>query len=277
MFVLFEPAVKWSGSKRSQAGKIIEFFPLEINTYYEPFCGGCSVLRRLLDSKIKVNRFICSDLNNDLINLWNTIKKDPDFLSEHYRQLWNELNIDDDKARKRKYFEYVREKYNAKRKPEDFLFIMRTTTNDMPRYNKDGKFNNSFHMARNGIQPDSLSKILKEWSELLNKNNVKFTCCSYDAINTAEGDLMYLDPPYAATRGMYFGTINLDSFFDWLRKQKGDYLLSFDGKSGKTDHTYAVPKDLYSKHKYLLSGNSSFKRIMSESRNSVVYESLYLK
>ena len=274
---MFEPAVKWSGSKRSQAGKIIEFFPLEINTYYEPFCGGCSVLRRLLDSQVKVNRFICSDLNNDLINLWNTIKKDPDFLSEHYRQLWNELNVDGDRARKRKYFEYVREKYNTERKPEDFLFIMRTTTNGMPRYNKDGNFNNSFHITRNGIRPDSLSKILKEWSELLNKNNVEFTCCSYDAINTAEEDLMYLDPPYAATRGMYFGTINLDSFFDWLRKQKGNYLLSFDGKSGKTDNTYAVPKDLYSKHEYLLSGNSSFKRIVGESRNSVVYESLYLK
>ena len=66
---MFEPAIKWSGSKRSQAEEIVKLFPKEIDTYYEPFCGGCSVLRRLLSSDIKVNHYICSDLNGDLINL----------------------------------------------------------------------------------------------------------------------------------------------------------------------------------------------------------------
>ena len=74
---MFEPAIKWSGSKRSQAEKILEFFPKEIDTYYEPFCGGCSVLRRLLDSDIKVKNYVCSDLNQDLINLWIEIKNHP--------------------------------------------------------------------------------------------------------------------------------------------------------------------------------------------------------
>lgn len=66
---MYEPVIKWSGSKRTQAGDIIACFPKEIDTYYEPFCGGASVLRRLLDSKIKVNNYICSDLNNGLISL----------------------------------------------------------------------------------------------------------------------------------------------------------------------------------------------------------------
>ena len=46
----FQPVIKWSGSKRSQAKDIIKYFPKEIDTYYEPFCGGASVLRALLDS-----------------------------------------------------------------------------------------------------------------------------------------------------------------------------------------------------------------------------------
>lgn len=42
---MFQPVIKWSGSKRSQCEDIISLFPKEINTYYEPFCGGASVLR----------------------------------------------------------------------------------------------------------------------------------------------------------------------------------------------------------------------------------------
>lgn len=51
---VFEPAIKWSGSKRSQAFEILGYFPYEIDTYYEPFCGGCSVLNRLMHSDIQV-------------------------------------------------------------------------------------------------------------------------------------------------------------------------------------------------------------------------------
>lgn len=36
----FQPVIKWSGSKRSQANEIIKYFPKNINTYYEPFVGG---------------------------------------------------------------------------------------------------------------------------------------------------------------------------------------------------------------------------------------------
>lgn len=274
---MFEPAIKWSGSKRSQAEEIIKLFPKEIDTYYEPFCGGCSVLRRLLSSDIKVNHYLCSDLNGDLINLWNMIKNNPDYLSDYYERLWSELNADDNKERKKRYFESIRERYNNEHKAEDFLFIMRTTTNGMPRYNREGKFNNSFHVTRDGIIPKKLEKILIEWSEILNKNNVEFKCCDYSLISSKENDLLYLDPPYANTHGMYYGALELGPFFNWLRAQKGYYLLSFDGKSGKMDNTYDLPSDLYSEHRYMLSGNSSFKRTIGKSNDSIVYESLYLK
>jgi DNA adenine methylase len=98
---MYEPVIKWSGSKRSQAEEILKYFPKEIDTYYEPFCGGASVLRRLLDSDIKVNHYVCSDLNVGLIDLWDEIMNHPDLVSSYYRQLWNELNIDDDKQRKK--------------------------------------------------------------------------------------------------------------------------------------------------------------------------------
>jgi len=181
---MFQPAIKWSGSKRSQAQEIVRLFPKEINTYYEPFCGGCSVLRELLDSDIQVARYVCSDLNQDLINLWIMVKEKPEYLSQYYEKLWLELNQNENKDRKRRYFEFIRDRYNRERKAEDFLFIMRTTTNGMPRYNKAGQFNNSFHLSRNGIHPDKLYNILADWSQALNNHNVLFQCCDFHEVSS---------------------------------------------------------------------------------------------
>ena len=274
---MFQPVIKWSGSKRSQCQNIIKYFPKEINTYYEPFCGGASVLRGLLESDIKVKQYVCSDLNESLIELWKLIKEDPVSVSNRYEKLWTELNQYEDKAIKRQYFENVRERYNKEHNPLDFMFIMRTTTNGMPRYNQKGEFNNSFHITRNGIDPERLRKIINEWSVLLNKNNVCFKCCSYDTIIPQKGDFMYLDPPYAGTKGMYFGGFDNKKLFEYLRKIDCSWAMSYDGISGKEDNTFEVPQDLYDEHLYIKSGNSSFKRVIGKSNDSIVYESLYLK
>lgn len=86
-----------------------------------------------------------------------------------------------------------------------------------------------------------------------------------------------MDPPYANTKGMYFGTINYEEFWIYLRQLSCQYILSFDGKSGNIDNTWNVPNDIYTTHKYILSGNSSFKRTIVKSNDSIVYESLYIK
>lgn len=271
----FQPVIKWSGSKRSQANELISMFPDEIDTYFEPFVGGASMLRTLIDSGKSVKNYICSDINQGLIDLWNLIKTNPIDISNHYKELWTELNKDDDKERKKQFFELIRERYNKEHNPLDFMFIMRTTTNGMPRYNKDGNFNNSFHVTRNGIIPDTLNKIINEWSYLLNEKNVQFICQDYKAIIPNKNDFVYLDPPYANTKGMYFGAINNEELFDFLRNLPCKWMMSFDGISGDVDNTYEVPKDIYKEHFYIKSGNSSFKRTIGKSSDSIVYESLY--
>jgi len=273
----FEPVIKWSGSKRSQAESIVSFFPKSIKTYYEPFCGGASVMRRLLSSDIKVKHYVCSDINQSLIDLWNAIKDRPYDVVGHYRKLWTEMRAIDGIEGKKGYFYMVRSRYNETKDPLDFMFIMRTTTNGMPRYNKDGNFNNSYHANRDGMHPDRLSGILIDWCHALKSNNVEFINCPYCEINPEEGDFVYLDPPYANTKGMYHGAIDNGELWEWMNGLKCAYALSFNGISGDEDNTYEVPSNLYDRHEYIMSGNSSFKRIFGDSRNSVVMESLYLK
>lgn len=278
----YQPIIKWSGSKRSQADEIIKYFPDKIDTYYEPFCGGASMMRRLLDSDIDVKHIVCSDLNKDLIETWKLIEGQPDRLLEKYTQFWTELNSKETIDEKRKYFERKRFEYNMTHDPYIFFFIMRTCTNGMPRYNKKGEFNNSYHLSRGGITPDNLRPIIEEWFKKLHSKDIEFVNCSYEKIfeRCTENDFLYLDPPYMGVKKnqMYFGEIDFESFFNNLEQlnNKGiRYVLSFDGKSGEKDNTYNVPKNCYINHIYIKSGNSSFKRVIGNNKHAIVYESLY--
>lgn len=277
MSKIFQPVIKWSGSKRSQCRELIKYFPKTVGTYYEPFCGGASVMRALMeDNSFHIDKYIISDNNKELIELWNIIRSDPSIVADHYERLWKELNRDDDKARKKDFYGHIRKRFNDSRDPLDLMFIMRTTTNGMPRYNSNGGFNNSFHITRNGITPDKLRGISAEWHKLLNNFDVVFKCCDYTEIRPEENDFIYMDPPYFHSKGMYGNTVSPDRLFGYIRNVKCKYALSYDGISGKTDNTYNVPDDIYKVHIYVKSGNSSFKRIKGSDKDAVVYESLYL-
>ena len=275
---MMQPLMKWSGSKRHQAKAITSFIQKDYKTYYEPFCGSCAVLVEILCSMPdRFSHFVASDLNKHLIDSYNLVKANPGKVADGYRQRWEELNssgnsIEDKKA----YFASVRDRFNRSHDPLDFIFIMRTTTNGMPRYNANGEFNNSFHVTRNGIEPDTFQKIVNDWSELLNRHNVQFINRTYADLCPCNDDFLYLDPPYANTKGMYFGNFDNKALFEWLGDVGCDYMMSYDGIAGEEDLTFGVPNDLYRRHVYLDSGNSSFRRVIGKDRHCDVKESLYL-
>ena len=273
----FQPCIKWSGSKRSQAKKILEYFPREIETYYEPFCGGASVFRALVDSDIKVKRFVLSDSNPDLMNLWRRIKELPNMVVDTYRRLWDEMKNKDTVSKKQEFYNSIRDEYNNTYNPCLFMFLMRTCYNGMPRFNKKGKFNTPYHLNRDGISPLKLDDIIYDWHYVLNEQDVELECCDYREINPEKGDFVYLDPPYKGTKGLYMGSFDSGKIFDWIRDWDCGWALSYNGKSGEEDNTFAVPEDLYDAHVYLESGNSSFKRIVKSDRHAIVKESLYIK
>lgn len=273
-----QPIIKWSGSKRSQAKEITSYITKNYDTYYEPFCGGCSVLFYILNNcPNKFKHFICSDINKELIDTFNMIKNMPSTILETYEYFWQELNKDNNLERKKEYFNFIRHQFNLERNPCLFFFLMRTTTNGMPRYNSKGEFNNSFHITRNGIEPKRLKPILTHWFEILNEYNVEFIHQPFIDINTNENDFIYLDPPYYNTKGMYYGTIDYSQLWNFLENQKCDYMLSFDGIAGNENNIVNIPKNLYNNHILLNSGNSSFRRVIGKSKNTNVLESLYIK
>lgn len=265
---MIKPVIKWSGSKRSQSDKIKSFFPEAFGTYYEPFIGGGSILYALSPEKS-----ICGDICKPLIDLWIEIRDNPVALAEEYRVRWTRLQEEGYTA-----YYAIRDEFNREKSPYDLMFLSRTCVNGLIRFNDKGEFNNSLHYSRKGINPDTLERIILDWSQHI--QNTVFMAEDY-AVTTSTakaGDIVYLDPPYFNTKGMYFGTIDFDRFLEYLKdlNSRGiKYMLSFDGKRGEEDYTVALPKDLYKRHEFLPSGNSTFKKVMDKETEKV-FESLYL-
>lgn len=266
---MFSPVIKWSGSKRSQAAEILKHAPEQYNTYYEPFVGGGAILYALNPPQA-----VCGDICEPLIQLWKSIKNQPEELAEAYRIRWKKLQDEGYTA-----YYVIRDDFNKTKSPEDLLFLSRTCVNGLIRFNANGDFNNSLHHTRPGIHPDSLRKIILDWSEHI--KGAEFWAEDYQktTAQAKEGDLIYLDPPYFHTVGRYYGTTSIDfeefmDFLDGLNQRGIKYMLSFDGKRGETDYTVELPKELYRHHYFIASGNSSFKKVMDK-ESQQVYESLY--
>lgn len=261
------PVIKWSGSKRLQAPRIIRFFP-EFENYHEPFVGGGSVVGQLAP-----RRAICGDICPPLIEFWYLVQTHPRLLTECYERDWTRLQTEGWRV-----FYEIRDRFNRNPNPFDLLFLSRTCVNGLIRFNREGKFNNSLHYSRPGIEPAELSRIIDLWSERL--KNVTFIHGDYreTTASATPKDFVYLDPPYFHTRGRFYGGIDYGEFIDFVKslKERGiRYALSFDGVVGRRRYVVDLPKDLYTRHTLLGSGNSTFRKVM-KNKIEPVKESLYL-
>ena len=192
----FLPVIKWSGSKRSQAEKIIKIFP-NFDRYFEPFLGGGSILIRT-----NAKTAICGDVCKPLIDFWNLIKNKPSKLVDDYEEKWNKLQ----QYGYETYY-HIRDEFNKKQNPSDLLFLSRTCVNGLIRFNSKGEFNNSLHYTRKGIHPEALEKIIFQWSNMI--QNYVFVTGDYRKTTRkiTSNDFVYLDPPYFNTVGRYYGKI----------------------------------------------------------------------
>ncbi len=265
---MIKPVIKWSGSKRSQAQVIKSFFPDDFGTYFEPFIGGGSILYTISPEKS-----ICGDICKSLIDLWIEIRDNPNALADGYATRWKKLQDEGYTA----YYR-IRDDYNRDKSPYDLLFLSRTCVNGLIRFNNKGEFNNSLHYSRKGINPIMLKGIINDWSSHIKHTVFYAEDYSVTTEIAKKGDIVYLDPPYFHTKGRYFGTIDYNKFLEYLENlnSKGiKYILSFDGKCGNEDYTVNIPKELYKRHEFLLSGNSTFKKVIDR-KTQKVFESLYL-
>lgn len=264
-----QPVVKWTGSKRGQANRIIKHFPNEIQVFYEPFLGGAHVFAECIKSeRISVEKYIGSDILEPLIKIWKSVKTDPLLLYKSYEEKWSKFQDDTD------YFYEERRYFNETGDHFSFLFLTRTCYNGLIRFNSDGDFNTSVHIERPGIKPSDLYNVILRWHRLFKTQDVKFKVQDYKELECNSEDWCYLDPPYLDTGEMYQNSLNKEEFYKWLDNLDCGYALSFDGKTESEDQSVFVPEDLYSSHKLLDSSKSSFRKL--KEKDERVFESLYV-
>lgn len=184
--------IRWAGSKRKLIPRLISYWNLKYSRYIEPFAGSACLF-----FAIQPKKAVISDLNEELINTFLTIR-------DHPRATYNRLikipqgsesyyhlrNLD---VRKLDTFD----------RAARFIFLNRFCFNGLYRTDNHGNFNVPFSPSKTGGLPklDDLS----EASKIL--LNAKIISCDFENILLKEvkkGDFVYLDPPYAVSNRRIF-------------------------------------------------------------------------
>lgn len=271
--------IQYQGSKRHLAPRILEFFPTNIQTVFEPFAGSAAISIAAAASGLG-KHFAINDLNKPLANLLKRIVQEPEETAEKYAAIWAVQG--EDAVASVAHFNAVREQFNQTQSPEHLLYLLARCIKGAVRYNRAGLFNQSPDKRRRGTQPHKMQSNIQGVSRLL-KGRCSFSSQDYRvAIETAsELDLVYMDPPYQGVSGERDGRYLAGLSFDVFAKSLEDlnakdisYIVSYDGKLGEVSYGQNLPDSLELKRLELAAGRSSTATLLG--RDDLTIESLYL-
>ncbi|MGI9012271.1 MAG: DNA adenine methylase [Nitrososphaeraceae archaeon] len=189
------PFVKWAGGKTQLLSKLYKYFPTKITRYFEPFVGGGAVFFYLVSQKNSRVESFLSDINEELIIAYKTIR-------DHVEELITILKIHEMEYKKFPTEYYYKLRTDIKTNDDiertaRFITLNKTCYNGLYRVNKNGIFNVPIGRYKNPIICDSAN--LQNISIILNCSNTNLYIGDYKNIlleKTLDGDFIYLDPPY---------------------------------------------------------------------------------
>lgn len=189
--LILTPILKWVGGKRQLLDDIIPLIPKKMTTYVEPFLGGGAVLFALRPKKAIIN-----DYNEELINVYNVVKKNPHKLLGILER--HELNNSEE------YFYEVRSWDRDKdyislsnyEKAGRIIYLNKTCYNGLFRVNQAGQFNSPYGRYKN---PNIVNRpVILAMNNYFNSNEIKIMSGDYkEALqDLRRGAFVYFDPPY---------------------------------------------------------------------------------
>lgn len=184
--VVARPIVKWAGGKQQLLAHLLPKVPPDFGRYIEPFVGGGALFFALSPTDALI-----ADSNPDLINLYEVV-------ANHVESLIEKLaSFTPDKES----FYRVRAQCDNMSPIESaarFIYLNRTCFNGLYRVNQMGRFNVPYGKYRNPKICDEEG--LRASRYVLARASIQ--CVDYKALlltEAAEGDFIYIDPPYLPT------------------------------------------------------------------------------
>ncbi|EAS0547132.1 Dam family site-specific DNA-(adenine-N6)-methyltransferase [Salmonella enterica] len=199
------PFLKWAGGKYSMLPDLYQLIPAGMRLI-EPFVGGGSVF---LNSD-KHACFLLSDVNTDLINLYQMLAVVPGAVIRHARVMFDRLNDAES-------YTALRNEFNAQvmdgpERAAAFLFLNRHCFNGLIRYNRNNQFNVGWGKYPSPYFP--LDEI-NAFTEMA--HNCVFMAAGFHRTLAlaGEGDVVYCDPPYEPMPGTAGFTHYAAGGFTW--------------------------------------------------------------
>lgn len=183
-FIDCKPFLRWAGGKTWLLKQVKDYLPTQgFQGYHEPFLGGGAMLFHLQPEKAFV-----SDLNQELINAYEVVKRDVDKVLEYLLTYKNTEEF---------YYKMrSRKPRNSITRAARFIYLNRTSFNGIYRVNLNGEYNVPYGRKKNyQIDIENLKKV----SKVLTSVEIKHQDFESSLLQIKAKDLVFLDPPYTVT------------------------------------------------------------------------------
>ena len=245
----YRPFLKWAGNKYRIMDEIHEMLPEKGERLIEPFAGSAAVF---LNTNFK--RYLVTDSNPDLINLFNHLKKEGADFIRYCKRYFSEKNNTADR------YYYLRDQFNkttdTRKRSALFIYLNRHGYNGLCRYNSKGGFNVPFGRYKAPYFPQKEMEFFSQKAR-----HAIFQVASFEKTlsKAKQGDVVYCDPPYVAlSKSASFTTYSAGGFSEAQQLElvesatrvaaKGIPVLISNHKTNFTDEIYKPAKQ----HRYFM-------------------------
>ena len=181
--------LKWAGGKLQLIEQFENLFPHNFRNYFEPFIGSGAVFF-YVKSKLKPNKVILSDTNEELVNCFVVVRDKPSELVE--------LLLNHRKKHSKEYYYAVRniesDRLDSVNRAARLIYLNKTCFNGLYRVNSKGQFNVPFGDYENPSIFDR--NILFHASQLLQGVHLRVMTFEKVLDFAGKNDFIYFDPPY---------------------------------------------------------------------------------
>lgn len=211
--------IYYSGSKYSAIRHgLLDLFPKDIDTLYEPFCGSC-----IVSLNTDAKRYVISDKSSQLIQIINMFKRPKHILLNSLDTVIHDLELQSDlypnfdirsKLFNEEHYNFHKEQYNKLRDVYNdnrdivlFLYLLTIYSfSHQIRFDAKGNFNMP---VGPGKFTDYNRNNIETFCDWITNNNVLLYDLDYKKvldiclISCGKNDFIYLDPPYYGTVATY--------------------------------------------------------------------------